>query len=70
MDVTYFPFDNQHCEIRIGSWIYDVRQLDLVHERAGVELDEYVENKEYEILDIRTEREVHDEAYDMTMFNK
>ena len=30
VDVTYFPFDNQHCFLRLGSWMYDGQQVDII----------------------------------------
>ncbi|VDP84082.1 unnamed protein product [Echinostoma caproni] len=29
VDVLYFPFDHQICDIRMGSWIYDKSQFEL-----------------------------------------
>jgi nicotinic acetylcholine receptor len=23
IDITYFPFDDQICKLKIGSWLYD-----------------------------------------------
>ena len=27
LDLTYFPFDNQTCEITFGSWMYPIQQV-------------------------------------------
>lgn len=32
IDITWFPFDDQHCEMKFGSWTYDGNQ---VGETAG-----------------------------------
>ena len=29
IDVTYFPFDTQHCRLKFGSWTYDTSRLNL-----------------------------------------
>ena len=29
VDVTYFPFDTQHCHLNFTSWSYPMDQLDL-----------------------------------------
>uniref|UniRef100_A0A1A9V1B9 Neurotransmitter-gated ion-channel ligand-binding domain-containing protein n=1 Tax=Glossina austeni TaxID=7395 RepID=A0A1A9V1B9_GLOAU len=26
IDITWFPFDDQHCEMKFGSWTYDGNQ--------------------------------------------
>ena len=31
IDVTYFPFDDQICQIKFGSWTYSGLQVDLVN---------------------------------------
>merc|ERR1712037_1008549 len=35
MDVEYFPFDEQTCVMKFGSWTYDGFQVDLRHQDAG-----------------------------------
>ena len=32
MDVEYFPFDEQTCVMKFGSWTYDGYQVDLRHQ--------------------------------------
>lgn len=27
MDITWFPFDDQHCDMKFGSWTYDGNQV-------------------------------------------
>lgn len=27
IDITWFPFDDQHCEMKFGSWTYDGNQV-------------------------------------------
>ncbi|KAK3096941.1 hypothetical protein FSP39_004975 [Pinctada imbricata] len=51
VDVTYFPYDRQHCEIHFGSWIYDVSKLDLRCHPETPNLDEYVLNNEFDLQD-------------------
>lgn len=29
IDILYFPFDTQECNLKFGSWTYDGYQLDL-----------------------------------------
>ena len=29
IDVTYFPFDTQRCQLKFGSWTYDTSRLNL-----------------------------------------
>ena len=38
IDITWFPFDDQDCEMKFGSWTYDggkVRQRHAVRIRTG-----------------------------------
>lgn len=41
IDITWFPFDDQHCEMKFGSWTYDGNQVTAPH----THIDEY--NKKY-----------------------
>ena len=50
VDVTYFPYDQQICEIKFGSWIYDVAQLDLQLTLDQPDLAHYVNNSEYDLI--------------------
>ena len=34
VDVTYFPFDDQHCRLKFGSWTYDGFQVSRQSDRA------------------------------------
>lgn len=27
IDITWFPFDDQHCDMKFGSWTYDGNQV-------------------------------------------
>ncbi|GFR58637.1 neuronal acetylcholine receptor subunit alpha-10 [Elysia marginata] len=31
IDITYFPFDDQSCELKFGSWTYDGFQVDVTN---------------------------------------
>lgn len=28
IDITWFPFDDQHCDMKFGSWTYDGNQVE------------------------------------------
>ena len=46
VDVTYFPYDRQSCEIKFGSWIYDIDQVDIRIDSDRPDLEHYVMNSE------------------------
>ena len=58
VDVKYFPFDNQRCSVRIGSWLHDGSHLDLVLKQGGFDMTSYITNDEFHLLSIKLDREV------------
>lgn len=48
VDVRWFPFDVQHCELKFGSWTFDGWLLDLQMQEA--DLSGYMSNGEWELL--------------------
>ncbi|XP_068909163.1 acetylcholine receptor subunit alpha-like isoform X1 [Tenebrio molitor] len=61
IDVEYFPFDEQTCVLKFGSWTYDGFKVDLRHmdEKAGsnivdvgVDLSEFYMSVEWDILEV------------------
>lgn len=83
MDVEYFPFDEQTCVMKFGSWTYDGYQVDLRHQEEepnsevvhiGVDLSEYYMSVEWDILAVPARRNVKlytccDEPYLDITFN-
>ncbi|KAF7997902.1 hypothetical protein HCN44_009300 [Aphidius gifuensis] len=70
IDVRYFPFDQQTCFMKFGSWTYDGFQIDLKHMRqkkdnnkveVGIDLREYYPSVEWDILGVPAER--HEKFY-------
>ena len=45
MDVEYFPFDEQTCVMKFGSWTYDGYQVDLRHQEEEQNSDVVSEEK-------------------------
>ncbi|KAF3430421.1 hypothetical protein E2986_10743 [Frieseomelitta varia] len=61
IDVEYFPFDEQTCVMKFGSWTYDGFQVDLRHideidnsnvVDIGVDLSEFYTSVEWDILEV------------------
>nr|XP_050855690.1 acetylcholine receptor subunit alpha-type acr-16 isoform X4 [Vespula vulgaris] len=51
IDITWFPFDDQHCDMKFGSWTYDGSQLDLVLEsEKGGDLSDFIMNGEWYLI--------------------
>ncbi|XP_046748941.1 acetylcholine receptor subunit alpha-L1 [Diprion similis] len=69
IDVRYFPFDQQTCFMKFGSWTYDGFQIDLKHinqnmsnnVQVGIDLREYYPSVEWDILGVPAER--HEKYY-------
>lgn len=56
IDITYFPFDDQLCKMKFGSWAYDGSQVDITNRSADVDLANYVYSGEWELIAIRVIR--------------
>ncbi|XP_018334508.1 acetylcholine receptor subunit alpha-like 2 [Agrilus planipennis] len=65
IDVRYFPFDQQTCFMKFGSWTYDGNKIDLKHINqegagdkvaVGIDLKEYYPSVEWDILSVPAER--------------
>ncbi|XP_042260474.1 neuronal acetylcholine receptor subunit alpha-2-like [Thunnus maccoyii] len=50
IDVTFFPFDQQSCKMKFGSWTYDRAKIDLEPFETTVDLKDYWESGEWAIV--------------------
>ena len=58
IDITYFPFDDQNCTLKLGSWAYDGFQVDVLERDKPIDLTNFVSNGEWEMIDVTTIRNV------------
>lgn len=50
LDSTWFPFDDQKCEFKIGSWTYNGFMLDIKEAQATVDTSSYVRNPDWDLV--------------------
>ncbi|KAM3615245.1 uncharacterized protein V6R79_025396 [Siganus canaliculatus] len=60
VDVRWFPFDIQRCELKFGSWTFDGWLLDIQMKEADV--SGYMPNGEWDLLEVPGDR--HEVFYD------
>ena len=41
LDMTYYPFDRQHCKIELENWSYDGRHVNLTYKHDYIDVDNY-----------------------------
>ncbi|CAL7948427.1 unnamed protein product [Xylocopa violacea] len=57
IDITWFPFDDQHCDMKFGSWTYTGNQVDLVlSSEAGGDLSDFITNGEWYLIGMPGQR--------------
>ncbi|CAF1236441.1 unnamed protein product [Adineta steineri] len=56
IDVTFFPFDDQLCKLKFGSWTYDAAQVNLTKRRENVDMANYIRSGEWHILHVAMKR--------------
>ena len=65
INVEWFPFDEQNCDMKFGSWTYDGYQVDLKHVdqekgsnvvNIGIDLKEFYYSVEWDILAVPATR--------------
>ena len=50
IDITWFPFDDQKCQMKFGSWTYDGYSLDLRLPEEGADLSTYIPSGEWMLI--------------------
>jgi len=50
IDVTFFPFDEQRCPLKFGSWTYDGFQMDLLNLNSSGDLSKYTTSGEWDLV--------------------
>lgn len=58
IDITYFPFDDQMCELKFGSWTYNGLEVNVVQMSDKADLKFYMESSEFELISAKAKRNV------------
>jgi len=49
LDLTWFPFDEQECAIKFGSWAHNGWQLDIKVASESMDISSFVRNEEWDL---------------------
>ncbi|CAG0912692.1 unnamed protein product [Notodromas monacha] len=59
IDITWFPFDDQQCEMKFGSWTYDGFQIELnLKDENGGDTSNYITNGEWDLINVPGKKNV------------
>jgi hypothetical protein len=58
IDITYFPFDDQLCELKFGSWTFNGLQVNIVQMRDEADLNFYMKSSEFKLISAKAKRNV------------
>ena len=50
IDITWFPFDEQKCDMKFGSWTYDGGAINLTLDGDSGDASNFISNGEWELL--------------------
>lgn len=56
IDITYYPFDEQKCDLVFGAWSYYTSKMNLTTNHLKIIKDSYENNGEWDLLDTGVER--------------
>ena len=56
VDINNFPFDDQECSLKFGSWSFDKSKIDLAVKNDSVLNIYYIKNGEWKLLNISVKR--------------
>uniref|UniRef100_A0A914WQK1 Uncharacterized protein n=1 Tax=Plectus sambesii TaxID=2011161 RepID=A0A914WQK1_9BILA len=57
--VRYYPFDDQECLLKFAAWSHHMDELDLGLTTDKGDLSSYMNNSEFDLLDMTAVRELH-----------
>ncbi|KAK3726317.1 hypothetical protein QZH41_012734 [Actinostola sp. cb2023] len=58
IDITYFPFDDQLCELKFGSWTFNGLQVNIVQMEDEADLKFYMKSSEFKLISAKAKRNV------------
>ncbi len=67
IDVRYFPFDEQLCEMRFGSWTFDAQQVIIKQEKPMVNLEDYLPSGTWDVISAPVEVKYSNETNRMEL---
>ncbi|XP_076028462.1 neuronal acetylcholine receptor subunit alpha-7-like [Oratosquilla oratoria] len=57
IDITWYPFDDQKCKMKFGSWTYDASKIDLqLQDESGGDITGYISNGEWDLIAVPANR--------------
>ncbi|KAK3726644.1 hypothetical protein QZH41_012275 [Actinostola sp. cb2023] len=57
IDTTYFPFDEQKCTMKFGSWTFMETEVDVVPSAKAIFSDKYIVSTEWELISAWKQRQ-------------
>lgn len=58
IDVTFFPFDQQTCYMKFGSWTFEANDLDIYVDDSPLHSKQYVKSAEWDLISASRNRNV------------
>lgn len=58
MDILYFPFDKQRCQMFFGSWMYDAAGIDYFPLTEHVIMTDFIPSEEWRVMIFTCNREL------------
>ncbi|XP_015774560.1 PREDICTED: neuronal acetylcholine receptor subunit beta-3-like [Acropora digitifera] len=62
IDVTHFPFDEQTCTMKFGSWTFEIVDLDIHADNSPLHSTQYVKSAEWDLMVASRQRNVQSYA--------
>lgn len=50
IDIKYFPFDDQRCNMKFGSWTYDGTKINLTSKADAIDISTYSPSGEWDLI--------------------
>lgn len=57
-DMTYFPYDQQKCFLKFGSWSYDSNEIYLGNAETPIDISNYQRHDEWDLVDFNSTKNV------------
>ncbi|BFY97102.1 hypothetical protein BsWGS_00141 [Bradybaena similaris] len=59
IDITWFPFDDQKCDLKFGSWTHEGRLLNLTQDKMeGGDITDFIRNGEWMLIAVPVRRNI------------